>query len=148
MLGRTHTKIAQKIAELLGIEKKRDVNLLVSGSINPDSWCNFPHHCGKEQEISENIPMARRLFLLGDDECYHRLGIALHFIADKWSLRPRMKDKHTESGAAPTQERLENTRMKLKHCERIEINTMRYWYVRLISSTLRASLSNSLSSVL
>jgi hypothetical protein len=96
MLGSTHIKIAQKICEEMKKTEKREVDLLINGSINPDSWANFPHHSGKDDEIAENILSARRLFLKGDDECFYRLGIALHYIADRWTLRPRMAEKHTE----------------------------------------------------
>ena len=95
MLEETHRKIAQKIAKELNL-REREASLLETGSVNPDSWANFPHHHGKEAEIVRHILDARRLFLHGDDECYFRLGIALHYIQDRWTLRPRLRDKHTE----------------------------------------------------
>jgi len=95
MIGETHRRIAQQIAKELHLSN-REAGLLETGSINPDSWANFPHHHGKEFEIIKNILEARQLFLQGDDECYHRLGIALHYIEDRWTLRPRLGDKHTE----------------------------------------------------
>jgi hypothetical protein len=96
MLGSTHSRIALKIAEELGIKERPIQELLVNGSCAPDSWYNFPHHQGKEHEIEENIRSARRLFLQNDDECYYRLGVALHYIEDRWTLKPRISDKHTE----------------------------------------------------
>ena len=96
MLGSTHVRIAETICKNLGIVEKREVGLLVGGSTSPDSWMDFPHHHGKEKEIADNLLQARRLYLESDDECFHRLGVALHYIADKWTLRPRMSDKHTE----------------------------------------------------
>lgn len=94
MLEKTHRRIAQEIAKELNLGE-REAGLLEAGSVNPDSWADFPHHYGKELEIMRNILDARRLFLQGDDECYFKLGIALHYIEDRWTLRPRMKDKHT-----------------------------------------------------
>jgi hypothetical protein len=95
MLDETHRRIARQIAKELNLGK-REASLLEGGSANPDSWADFPHHYGKEIEIMRNILDARRLFLQGDDECYHRLGIALHYIQDRWTLRPRLRDKHTK----------------------------------------------------
>jgi len=96
MLEQTHARIATEIAKALGVEDKRKVGLMWVGSKSPDSWATFPHHEGKTSEIIENILNARLLFLEGDDECFHKLGIALHYIQDKWTLRPRMQDKHTK----------------------------------------------------
>jgi len=70
---------------------KRESNLLRSGSIDPDKWMNFPHHFGKDGNIANNILVARAFFLKEDDECYHKLGIALHYIADRWTLRLEQK---------------------------------------------------------
>jgi hypothetical protein len=96
MLGSTHTRIALRLSEELGITEKRNLGLIASGSTAPDSWANFPHHHGKDGEIVTDILMARQQFLQDNDECFYRLGIALHYIADKWTLKPRIADKHTE----------------------------------------------------
>ena len=96
MLGSTHQRIAQFISNELGITDKRKIGLLLGGSVHPDSWMDFPHHFGKDEEIFSNILQARNSYLQGDDECFHFLGIALHYIADRWTLRPRLSDKHTE----------------------------------------------------
>jgi len=90
----THGRIAQKISQNLRLGK-REAGLLEIGSLNPDSWADFPHHRGKTFEIISNILDARGLFL-DDDECYSSLGVALHYIQDRWTLRPRLKDKHTK----------------------------------------------------
>jgi len=95
MLEATHRKIAKDIAKVLKLNERK-ANLLEIGSVNPDSWADFPHHFGKEDEISEAILKARRLFLEIDDECFSTLGNALHYIADRWTLRPRLGDKHTQ----------------------------------------------------
>lgn len=36
----------------------------------------------------------RALFLSNDDEAFVKLGEACHFIADKWTLKPRIDIKH------------------------------------------------------
>jgi len=95
MLEVTHRRIAKEIAKALKLSK-RESGLLESGSIQPDYWADFPHHYGKSDEIVEDILMARKLYLKNDDECYFRLGVALHYIADSWTLRPRISDKHTK----------------------------------------------------
>jgi len=76
--------------------RKRETELLMVGSILPDKWGNFPHHVGKELEIIKSILKARLQFLEKDDECFSNLGVALHYIQDMWTLRPRVRDKHTE----------------------------------------------------
>lgn len=95
MLGETHRRIAKEIAKELRLGE-REASLLETGSTAPDNWADFPHHHGKEKEILDNILEARNLFLENDDECYHKLGIALHYLQDRWTLRPRLSDKHTE----------------------------------------------------
>lgn len=94
MLGSTHKRIGQKIAVNLNLNE-RETKVLTTGSVSPDDWANFPHHKGKEKEIIDNITQARILFLVGDDECYNNLGIAFHYIQDRWTLAPRLRDKHT-----------------------------------------------------
>jgi len=111
-LEETHRRISREIAKELNLGN-REAGLLEVGSINPDSWANFPHHHGKEGEIVQNILEARKLFLQDDDECYHRLGIALHYIQDKWTLRPRTCDKHTAwEVAINSTQILDNSKLK------------------------------------
>lgn len=95
MLGKTHKRIVRSIAEELKLGEK-ETALLEIGSVNPDSWANFPHHSKKEFEIVDKLLSSRLLFLKGDNECYHRLGVALHYIQDRWTTRPRIDEKHTE----------------------------------------------------
>jgi len=94
MIGETHRRIAKEIAKALNLNE-REANLLEVGSVSPDSWADFPHHKGKDYEIIQGILKARRLFLQGDDECFSTLGNALHYIEDRWTMRPRLEDKHT-----------------------------------------------------
>ncbi len=94
LLGETHKKIARQIAL---VEKfgTREALLLESGSTAPDDWGNFPHHKEKNIEILQYLLQAKELYLAHDDESYYKLGVAFHYIQDKWTLSPRLKDKHT-----------------------------------------------------
>jgi len=93
MLIETHRRIAREIAKTLNLVE-RDARLLETGSVAPDRWENYPHHSEKETSIARWILEARKRFIDGDDECYHDLGIALHYIEDKWTTRLRPLDKH------------------------------------------------------
>jgi hypothetical protein len=93
MLIETHRRIAREIAKTLNLTE-REARLLEAGSVAPDQWENFPHHSEKETSIARRILEARRRFVHSDDECYHDLGIALHYIEDKWTTRLRPMDKH------------------------------------------------------
>jgi hypothetical protein len=95
MLIETHRRIARAIAKTLNLTE-REAKLLEAGSVAPDQWENFPHHSEKETSIARRILEARRRFIHGDDECYHDLGVALHYIEDKWTTRLRPMDKHTQ----------------------------------------------------
>jgi hypothetical protein len=95
MLGITHQRIVREIAEKLRLGT-RETGLFETGSVSPDNWADFPHHKGKRTETLENILGSRVLFLEGDDECYFQLGVALHYIQDRWTLRPRLSEKHTQ----------------------------------------------------
>jgi len=94
-LEETHRRIAKEIVNILKLGA-RETALLELGSIHPDTWADFPHHKGKQNEIARNILVARKYYLENDDECFFRLGVAHHYIADSWTLRPRAYDKHTE----------------------------------------------------
>ena len=104
MLKKTHIAIAKKISKDLELESK-PTKLLINGSTAPDLWGNFPHHRRKEGDILRRIAKARIMFLQDDDEYYHELGIALHYLEDKWTLSPRVADEHTnyerENAKAP-----------------------------------------------
>jgi hypothetical protein len=94
MLGSTHRRIAQRIAEEMRLNE-REASILEVGSAAPDEWDNFPHHKLKNMAIFNKIIESRLLFLKGDDECFNNMGIAFHYIQDRWTLAPRLKDKHT-----------------------------------------------------
>ena len=44
-----------KIANDLRVFDARQISLLAKGSQEPDSWADFPHHFGKDNEIWYNI---------------------------------------------------------------------------------------------
>lgn len=94
MLGETHIRIAEEIGKRLKLTKAQ-TELLKQGSTRPDMFEDFPHHRGKTLLTLEKILDARALFLKGDDEAFVKLGEALHYTADRWTLRPRARDKHT-----------------------------------------------------
>lgn len=96
LLGKTHSRISYRISKDLGVTQRRHQSLFAKGSTDPDSWAQFPHHYGKEHEIEENTLRARERFVSNDDSWLYYLGVALHYVQDKWTLRPRMSDKHTE----------------------------------------------------
>lgn len=95
MLNSTHAGIAERISKELGLSERQTAQLK-TGSTLPDLQANFPHHFGKELEIVKGIGKSRRLFLKGDDECYSILGSSLHYVQDRWTLRPRTADMHTQ----------------------------------------------------
>jgi hypothetical protein len=96
VLSRTHERIALGIAREIKLSDQRQIDVFVNGSKAPDSWHDFPHHNGKEKEIRANIVTARIHFLQKDDSWTYHLGIALHYLQDMWTLRPRLAEKHTE----------------------------------------------------
>jgi len=75
---------------------ERDAALLEEGSVLPDRMQEFPHHAGKEMDILNCLFRARDLFLKEDDECFYYLGIALHYVQDGWTSKPKVRDKHTK----------------------------------------------------
>jgi len=91
----THQKIAGKISEELFLNK-HEASLLEIGSITPDSWMNFPHHKDKELDILTHLFTSKELYLNNDDECYHHMGLAFHYIQDRWTLRQRSDSSHIE----------------------------------------------------
>jgi hypothetical protein len=91
----THRRLARELSKSLGLNLSQS-KLLEEGSVYPDFQESFPHHVGKEDEIEELLSKARATFLKGDDECYFSLGMAFHFLEDKWTMRARARDKHTK----------------------------------------------------
>jgi hypothetical protein len=67
----------------------------MKGSIRPDYWQNFPHHHGKEHQIRKRIVEARRFFINNQKlEAIFSLGIALHYIQDRWVTVPGSDERH------------------------------------------------------
>jgi hypothetical protein len=92
---RTHKLIAREICKDLSLDKDSCSNL-EEASVIPDKWRNYPHHSGKEAEISSRIIRARRNWLIKrTDRALEELGIALHYIVDKYSP-PHSHPKHDE----------------------------------------------------
>ena len=94
MLWSTHRRIAEKIAKELKLSFKETDNLQ-KGSITPDYWKDYPHHYGKERQIRKRIVEARRLFLEDQKlESLFALGVALHYIQDRWVTIPGSDERH------------------------------------------------------
>ncbi len=93
MLRVTHKVIAERIAAELQLPKSA-TQLLIEGSVGPDSHANFPHATGKNGIILQKIGKARTFFLENYDECYGELGNALHYIQDKW-VSEQTKDEES-----------------------------------------------------
>jgi hypothetical protein len=74
---------------------KHEIALLTKGCEDPDRNMDFPHHRGKNLDIAINLLKARIFFLEKSDECFYYLGLALHYIQDKWTLRPKIAEAHT-----------------------------------------------------
>ncbi len=72
-----------------------EAKALETGSASPDEWNSFPHNKGKRLQIIENIVKSRILFLEGNVESFSSLGIALHYIQDRWTLNPRTGSDYT-----------------------------------------------------
>jgi hypothetical protein len=95
MIEETHIRLAKELSKVLSLDINQS-KLLEKGCVYPDYQESFPHHIGKEKEIADLLRKARITFQNGDDECYFLLGMAFHFMQDKWTLRARSRDKHTK----------------------------------------------------
>jgi hypothetical protein len=62
----------------------------------PSSWADYPHHEDKDDDIVKYLLNARKFFEENDDECYFYLGVAFHYIEDRWTLRYPAPDKHAK----------------------------------------------------
>src|SRR3989304_6960038 len=135
MLEKTHARIAREIAESLNLDSG-DANLLESGSVKPDSFIPFPHHKGKDELILSNIFDARALFVENDDEAFVRLGEACHFLADKWTLRPRIDIKHLEWESEIESGSFENDEQFLEGLRKTSIpSKAKIFYEKLLAAT-------------
>jgi hypothetical protein len=93
MKWKSHSEIARTIGKEIGLSTKENSDL-VYGSILPDKWKDYPHHYGKESAISMRIERAREFFIKRKNP-YYELGIAFHYIADKFCL-PSNDPRHEE----------------------------------------------------
>jgi len=93
---KTHIKLANKVASKIGINIfSEEAAHLRGGSVAPDDWKDFPHHYGKESAIRSRIVNSRKALLEGKKEvaCSH-LGVAFHYLADKWTLMTGSDSRH------------------------------------------------------
>jgi hypothetical protein len=95
MFEETHRRLARELSKSLSLSPNQ-AKLLDEGSVYPDYQESFPHHEGREETIKNLLQKSRTAFLKEDDECFSTLGMAFHFIEDKWTLRARSRDKHTK----------------------------------------------------
>jgi hypothetical protein len=93
MKWKSHSEIARTIGKEIGLSTK-EYSDLAYGSILPDKWKDYPHHYGKESAISMRIERARELCIKRKNP-YYELGIAFHYIADKFCL-PSDDPRHEE----------------------------------------------------
>jgi hypothetical protein len=134
MLEKTHARIAREIARRLNLDSG-NVALLESGSVNPDSFIPFPHHKGRDDLILSNTFDARALFLENDDEAFIKLGEACHFLADKWTLRPRIDIKHFKWESEIESASFENDQQFLKELRKSPITSKaKIFYEKLLTA--------------
>lgn len=95
MKWETHRKIADRIAEDLGLREELKKELR-NASILPDKWRNYPHHEGKSGEIRYRVRRARHQWLRGNTvTAIAELGVAFHYITDQQGL-PHSHPMHEE----------------------------------------------------
>jgi len=96
MRKNTHIRLANQIVSKTGISiYSEEAKYLRGGSIAPDQWKNYPHHYGKEGSIRNQIIKSRKCWLRGEKEdCCFRLGVAFHYLADKWTLMRGSDKRH------------------------------------------------------
>ncbi|MFC1802850.1 zinc dependent phospholipase C family protein [Thermoproteota archaeon] len=97
MQGDSHYAIAEQIFmdlvnPMFPLHKKE----LRDGSVYPNTLdLGFPHHHSRDKEIKEFIQQARILRIEDNPEkCIFYLGIALHYIQDRWTSLPESHEKH------------------------------------------------------
>jgi hypothetical protein len=95
----THIYIANQVANqfknppLTNYEKQQ----LELGSVVPDVWRDYPHHYGKEAAIKKRVTLARKAWLCNQNaQACFELGVAFHYLADKWTLMRGSDPRHTK----------------------------------------------------
>ena len=112
MLAETHWRIALALSETLNLEDS-DVGLLADGSLAPDTWGSFPHHTNKDREIASRIIEARRLLDSGNPQYMFSLGVAAHYIVDRWtSIIRGLADHHLWEKNVESSQILDNLQLK------------------------------------
>jgi hypothetical protein len=82
---------------------------LIDASVLPDAWRDYPHHYGKDGVIRQRVVEARKCWLHGEQaDCGHNLGLAFHYMADKWTLMRGSDPRHTSWEQAIAQSSLCN----------------------------------------
>jgi hypothetical protein len=93
---KTHIKLADQVASKIGLNIcSQEAAYLRQGSVVPDDWRDFPHHYGKDSAIRSRIVKSRKALLEDrkDEACYH-LGVAFHYLADRWTLMTGSDERH------------------------------------------------------
>ncbi len=90
--------MANLVAQELGLKlDSEECDFLKGGSIAPDKWKDYPHHFKVDHKIRTYILQSRRHFIDGHTTAHLEcLGIAFHYIADKWTLFSGSTEEHTE----------------------------------------------------
>jgi len=132
VLGETHRLIAENIARELHLDKKSK-DLLIEGSLAPDTLKDFPHHTGKEYDIISHLANATCYFQEGIDECYVELGKAMHYIQDKWVSRPGSLQVHSEWERRISEGLILNNEALIQHVETCSFpSEVKGYYKKLI----------------
>lgn len=108
---KTHFEIANRVVTAIGLENCTDdaARSLINASVLPDSWGDYPHHYGKDGVIRQRVVEARKCWLRGETGgCGYYLGLAFHYIADKWTLMNGSDPRHTRWEQAIAQSSLYN----------------------------------------
>ena len=67
------------------------------GSIEPDKWKDYPHHFGVDHKLKNFIIKSRRHLIDGNITAHLEcLGIAFHYVADKWTLFSGSAQQHAD----------------------------------------------------
>ncbi len=79
----------------------------------PDEWKDYPHHYGKDGLIRHNVIESRKCWLKGDKEnSGFRLGVAFHYIADKWTLMSGNDPRHSSWEQSIARSRISNDNIR------------------------------------
>lgn len=99
MLWKTHIRITNEIINQLKLSKSsHEANRLRQGSIDPDRWKDNSHDKGKSSEIKHRLLKSRKSYLKNElPDAYYNLGVALHYIQDKYTTLTPHPRHHNKS---------------------------------------------------